>query len=133
MIKMIQPNFDIFNFFFFQLFADEPFDPEDYVERLSWRIGGLQPNSENFDPSALHKAFEHAIYHLEQSYETKQRQCNLLETICREEEKSHWEKVRELIEKNKVVYNLYQFAFMSFYFKCFSTRLLFFFSFLIKN
>lgn len=90
-----------------ELFADEPFDPEDYVERLSWRIGGLQPNSENFDPSALHKAFEHAIYHLEQSYETKQRQCNLLETICREEEKSHWEKVRELIEKNKAAYDTF--------------------------
>lgn len=72
------------------------------MERLSWRIGGIQSNNENFDPSALHKAFEHAIHHLEANYETRQRQCNLLETICREEEKAHWEKTRELIEKNKV-------------------------------
>ncbi|KAG8184683.1 hypothetical protein JTE90_013076 [Oedothorax gibbosus] len=84
-----------------ELFADEPFDPEDYVDRLSLRVGGLQTDGKSFDPKVLHKAFDHSIQHLHSYYETKQRQCGCLETICREEEKAHWAKVRELMEKNK--------------------------------
>ena len=41
----------------------DPFDPDEFVERLAWRTtGGMSRNNpDDFDPMAMHMAFEKTI------------------------------------------------------------------------
>lgn len=91
-----------------QLLAQDSFDAEDCIERLTWRTMGTQGDVDNFDPAALHKAFEQAIHHLQGFYEATKQRCSCLEIICREEENRHWQKTKELIEKNKSAFDTFQ-------------------------
>ena len=46
-----------------QIFFQDPFDPDEFVERLAWRTtGGMSRNNpDDFDPMAMHAAFEKTI------------------------------------------------------------------------
>ena len=83
----------------------DPFDPNEFVERLAWRAtGGLtgRTKPEDFDPMELHKSFEKTIKDLKDLNVRMQRKVERLETECKEEEKSHWSRVGNLQKDNQV-------------------------------
>ncbi|KAH7636226.1 exocyst complex component 5-like protein [Dermatophagoides farinae] len=75
----------------------DPFDGEEFIERLAWRA----TNGKFDDVDLISEAFENGIKDLKAIYDTNQKKCERLEMICREEEKGHWIKVTELQQKCK--------------------------------
>ncbi len=88
----------------------DPFDPEEFVERLAWRTtGGVsRANVDDFDPMLLHDAFEKTIKDLKEMNVMIQRQVDRLEGVCKDEEKIHWQKVTELQKHNQVLHRFYR-------------------------
>ncbi len=67
-------------------FRQEPYDPEEFVERLAWRtIGAGAPASSNDDEDnsalQLHDAFVEAIKELTQMHEAQKKKCDTLEQV----------------------------------------------------
>ncbi|KAL7296494.1 hypothetical protein TKK_0009934 [Trichogramma kaykai] len=82
----------------------EPFDPEEFVERLAWRtvndttkdrIKGV------FDPVIVHETFLQAIKDLQVLEERQQKKCDKLEVVLKEEETRHSLEIGDLQERNK--------------------------------
>lgn len=84
--------------------VQDPFDADEFVERLAWRTcGGVTRNNvEDFDPMVLHEAFENTIKDLKDMSVRVQRTVDRLEVTMKDEEKIHWQKVSELMEHNRV-------------------------------
>ena len=59
-------------------------------------------NVDDFDPWALHSAFEKMIKDLEEKNKQKEKEVERLEQACKDEEKRHWQRVAELQKKNQV-------------------------------
>ncbi|XP_066280849.1 exocyst complex component 5-like [Branchiostoma lanceolatum] len=89
---------------------EEPFDPEDYVERLAWRQhgGGSKGGAENFDPQMLLNVFTHTIEELKVLNEKTQRRVEKLEQLSQKEEKEHKARVAELQKLNQMALNQFQ-------------------------
>lgn len=97
---------------------EDPFDPENFVERLAWKTTGEsfslkasedgKKNEVNFDPMKLHDTFEQAIRDLRILQVAMQNKTERLESMCKEEEKRHWQKIGELQNKNKAAFNSFQ-------------------------
>jgi len=85
----------------------DPFDVDEFVERLAWRTTGGTRNAENFDPLCLHAAFEKTIRDLKEMNVSVMKQVEQLETECNDEEKVHWQRVAELHEHNQVFLPLF--------------------------
>ncbi|KAG1662389.1 Exocyst complex component 5 [Nymphon striatum] len=87
----------------------DPFDPEEFVERLAWRTSSTssKPSSNygdsTFDPISLHESFVRAIRDLRILQDDTQRKCERLEMICGEEEKCYWQKIEDLQDRNEKV------------------------------
>ena len=81
----------------------DPFDVDEFVERLAWRSTGGTRNVENFDPLLLHAAFEKTIRDLKEMNVGVMKQVEQLETECNDEEKAHWQRVAKLHEHNQVL------------------------------
>lgn len=81
----------------------DPFDVDEFVERLAWRTTGGTRNVENFDPLCLHAAFEKTIRDLKEMNVSVMKQVEQLETECNDEEKAHWQRVAKLHEHNQVL------------------------------
>jgi len=109
----------------------EPYDPEEFVERLAWRALGSTQNSSaaaaaggtvtttttnpfdsepeesstaaagDFDAQQLNDAFVQSIKDLSIMLEKQQKKCQSLEQKCREEELSSRKKIGILVEKNR--------------------------------
>lgn len=76
---------------------------DEFVERLAWRTGGsARCTSENFDPMALHGAFERTIKDLKEMNIKAMKQVERLECTCNDEEKAHWQRISELHKRNQV-------------------------------
>jgi len=64
----------------------EPYDPEEFVERLAWRAtntsGGAAP-SDDLDSGQLHEAFVLAIKDLTFMHEKQKKKCQQLEQVSR--------------------------------------------------
>ena len=62
----------------------EPYDPEEFVERLAWRAtntsGGAAP-SDDLDSGQLHEAFVLAIKDLTFMHEKQKKKCQQLEQV----------------------------------------------------
>ncbi|KAG9509621.1 Tyrosine-protein phosphatase 10D, partial [Fragariocoptes setiger] len=86
----------------------DPFDGNEFVERIAWRASADRPDSHTFDAKLLHDAFETGIKELKGIQDSHQKRCERLEMICKEEEKRHWNKVNELKEKFKESINSFQ-------------------------
>uniref|UniRef100_A0A1B6CXT9 Exocyst complex component 5 n=1 Tax=Clastoptera arizonana TaxID=38151 RepID=A0A1B6CXT9_9HEMI len=88
----------------------EPFDPEEFVERLAWRT--VESNREDgngiFDSVLMHETFLQAIKDLQLLLDRQKKKCEKLETLCQEEEANHWQDISQLQEKNKATVNLFQ-------------------------
>lgn len=97
---------------YLQELEQEPFDPEEFVERLAWRTTGgtgiSNKQNEDFEPMVLHDAFEQAIRDLKMLDEMTQKKSERLEMMCKEEEKRHWQKIAELQTKNKASLSSFQ-------------------------
>ncbi|KAK0181895.1 hypothetical protein PV327_000079 [Microctonus hyperodae] len=88
----------------------EPFDPEEFVERLAWRtvndsvVNGIKGT---FDPASIHETFLHAIKDLQVLEERQQKKCEKLEAALKEEETHHAYEIIELQDKNKHAMDLF--------------------------
>ncbi|KAF5297093.1 hypothetical protein FQA39_LY02673 [Lamprigera yunnana] len=81
----------------------EPFDAEEFVERLAWRTIAetKKDGEEDFNPTLLHDSFVQAIKDLTLLQERQQKKCERLETIVRQDEIIFFQEVQGLQEKNK--------------------------------
>uniref|UniRef100_A0A1B6FMR3 Exocyst complex component 5 n=1 Tax=Cuerna arida TaxID=1464854 RepID=A0A1B6FMR3_9HEMI len=88
----------------------EPFDPEEFVERLAWRTvdSNREEGNSTFDPVLMHETFSQAIKDLQLLLERQQKKCERLEQACHEEEANHWQDISKLQEKNKSTVSLFQ-------------------------
>lgn len=88
----------------------EPFDPEEFVERLAWRTvaDSRGEGTGHFDPLLLHETFLQAIKDLQLLQERQQKKCERLEMMCREEENGHWQQISQLQDKNKASVSMFQ-------------------------
>uniref|UniRef100_A0A1B6KSQ6 Exocyst complex component 5 n=1 Tax=Graphocephala atropunctata TaxID=36148 RepID=A0A1B6KSQ6_9HEMI len=88
----------------------EPFDPEEFVERLAWRTvdSNREEGNSTFDPVLMHETFSQAIKDLQLLLERQQKKCEKLEQACHDEETSHWQDISKLQEKNKSTVSLFQ-------------------------
>uniref|UniRef100_A0A4W4ELP1 Exocyst complex component 5 n=1 Tax=Electrophorus electricus TaxID=8005 RepID=A0A4W4ELP1_ELEEL len=86
-----------------QLF-EEPFDADEYIERLAWRTpgGGSKGGAEAFDPKKLLEEFANHIEELKQLDERIQRKVEKLEQQCHREAKEFAHKVQELQRSNQI-------------------------------
>ncbi|KAJ8672984.1 hypothetical protein QAD02_004245 [Eretmocerus hayati] len=82
----------------------EPFDPEEFVERLAWRtvndtvkdgVSGV------FDPLLIHETFLQAIEDLKVLEQRQDKKCNKLEAEVQEAEQKHAVEMRDMQEKNR--------------------------------
>ncbi|KAJ0009053.1 hypothetical protein NQD34_016468 [Periophthalmus magnuspinnatus] len=92
-----------------QLF-EEPFDADEYIERLAWRTpgGGSKGGAEAFDPKRLLEEFENHIEELKQLDEKIQRKVEKLEHHCHREAKEFAHKVQDLQRSNQVAFQHFQ-------------------------
>ena len=79
----------------------DPFDPEEFVERLAWRATAGKFDPDSFDPELLLESFESGIRELKQIYETHKHKCERSDEVLKNEEKRHWTRVYELQERCK--------------------------------
>lgn len=93
----------------------EPYDPEEFVERLAWRAvsssyssGGNNNGDEFVDAQGLNDAFVQAIKDLTLMQEEQQKKCQDLEQKCREEEAVHNKKIASLLERNRSTATTYK-------------------------
>ncbi|PBC29100.1 Exocyst complex component [Apis cerana cerana] len=82
----------------------DPFDPEEFVERLAWRTlnDTIKDDGKTFfDPTIVHETFLQAIKDLQILQERQQKKCDKLETALKDEEAKHILEILELQERNK--------------------------------
>ncbi|XP_033227163.1 exocyst complex component 5 isoform X2 [Belonocnema kinseyi] len=88
----------------------EPFDPEEFVERLAWRTVNdtVSENGKSvFDPLLIHETFLQAIKDLQVLQERQQKKCEKLEAALKEEESRHALESLDLQERNKNAMDLF--------------------------
>ncbi|KOC59711.1 Exocyst complex component 5 [Habropoda laboriosa] len=82
----------------------DPFDPEEFVERLAWRTVNDTTKDGGktfFDPTIVHETFLQAIKDLQILQERQQKKCDKLEAALKDEEARHMLEILELQERNK--------------------------------
>uniref|UniRef100_A0A6G1S788 Exocyst complex component 5 n=1 Tax=Aceria tosichella TaxID=561515 RepID=A0A6G1S788_9ACAR len=78
----------------------EPFDGNEFIERIAWRATADKfDNPDKFDAKLLQDAFIYGLQELKAIKDNSQKKCDRLEEICKEEEKRHLRNVRELKER----------------------------------
>ncbi|KAH1007040.1 hypothetical protein HUJ04_004322 [Dendroctonus ponderosae] len=89
----------------------EPFDAEEFVERLAWRtIAETKTEGDEGDinPSLLHDSFVQAIKDLTLLQERQQKKCERLESVVREDEAMFFQEIYTLLEQNKQSIDTFQ-------------------------
>ncbi|CAH1793026.1 unnamed protein product [Owenia fusiformis] len=94
----------------YQELEQDPFDPDEFVERLAWRTtGGIsKATADDFDPMALHEAFENMIKDLKDLSVQTQERTTRLEEQCKKEEEAHWQRVGALQKNNQLAFQKFQ-------------------------
>ncbi|CAH1958200.1 unnamed protein product [Acanthoscelides obtectus] len=84
----------------------EPFEAEEFVERLAWRTIAETKHEgsddEDFNPTLLHESFVQAIKDLTLLQERQQKKCEKLENAVREDEALFFQEVYNLFEQNQL-------------------------------
>ncbi|XP_069989256.1 exocyst complex component 5 [Penaeus vannamei] len=97
---------------YIQELEQDPFDGEEFVERLAWRVNASisPPGSTEigFNPDLLHDAFTQAIKDLQLLDERTAKKCERLEAAVREEEVKHWQNVAQLLDNNREAFQSFQ-------------------------
>uniref|UniRef100_A0A8C4TGJ2 Exocyst complex component 5 n=1 Tax=Erpetoichthys calabaricus TaxID=27687 RepID=A0A8C4TGJ2_ERPCA len=88
----------------------DPFDADEYIERLAWRTpgGGSKGGAEAFDPKRLLEEFKNHIEELKLLDERIQRRVEKLEQQCQKEAKEFARKVQDLQKSNQVAFQHFQ-------------------------
>ncbi|XP_066245163.1 exocyst complex component 5 [Euwallacea similis] len=89
----------------------EPFDAEEFVERLAWRtIAETKSDSDEGDlnPGLLHDSFVQAIKDLTLLEERQQKKSERLEAVVREDEAMFFQEIYTLLEQNKLSMDTFQ-------------------------
>ncbi|KAF2882433.1 hypothetical protein ILUMI_23752 [Ignelater luminosus] len=88
----------------------EPFDAEEFVERLAWRtIAETKKDGEDdFNPTQLHDSFVQAIKDLTLLQERQQKKCERLESAVRQDQVVFFQEIQALQEKNKGAVHTFQ-------------------------
>ncbi|KAB0803903.1 hypothetical protein PPYR_00873 [Photinus pyralis] len=88
----------------------EPFDAEEFVERLAWRTIAetKKEGEEHFNPTLLHDSFVQAIKDLTLLQERQQKKCERLEAVVRQDELVFFQEIQALQEKNKGAVHTFQ-------------------------
>ncbi|XP_066143418.1 exocyst complex component 5 [Euwallacea fornicatus] len=89
----------------------EPFDAEEFVERLAWRtIAETKSDGDEGDlnPSLLHDSFVQAIKDLTLLEERQQKKSERLEAVVREDEAMFFQEIYTLLEQNKLSMDTFQ-------------------------
>jgi hypothetical protein len=84
----------------------EPFDAEEFVERLAWRTIAetKSDGDEDFNPTLLHDSFVQAIKDLTLLQERQKKKCERLEAAVREDEALFFQEIHNLLEQiNKLL------------------------------
>ncbi|CAG9859830.1 unnamed protein product [Phyllotreta striolata] len=89
----------------------EPFDAEEFVERLAWRTlaeSKSEGEENEINPVLLHESFVQAIKDLNLLHERQQKKCEKLEVAVREDEATFFQEVYNLLEQNKQAMETFQ-------------------------
>jgi hypothetical protein len=88
----------------------EPFDAEEFVERLAWRTIAetKSDGDEDFNPTLLHDSFVQAIKDLTLLQERQKKKCERLEAAVREDEALFFQEIHNLLEQNKQAIDTFQ-------------------------
>ncbi|XP_044265704.1 exocyst complex component 5 [Tribolium madens] len=88
----------------------EPFDAEEFVERLAWRTIAETKNDtdDDFNPTLLHDSFVQAIKDLTLLQERQKKKCERLEAAVREDEALFFQKIHDLLGQNKQAIDTFQ-------------------------
>nr|XP_023030240.1 exocyst complex component 5 isoform X1 [Leptinotarsa decemlineata] len=89
----------------------EPFNAEEFVERLAWRTIAETKNDgeeEEFNPNLLHESFVQAIKDLTLLQDRQQKKCEKLEMAVREDEAMFFQEIYNLLEQNKQAIDTFQ-------------------------
>ncbi|XP_017785913.1 PREDICTED: exocyst complex component 5 isoform X2 [Nicrophorus vespilloides] len=88
----------------------DPFDAEEFVERLAWRtIAETKKSGEDdFNPILLHDSFVQAIKDLTLLEERQQKRCERLEATVRDDETLFRREIHGLQENNKMAAHTFQ-------------------------
>jgi len=84
-----------------------PFDADEFVERLAWRTMGGR-GGESFDPMVLHQSFEQTIRDLKVLNDKMKRKSEKLEAQVIEEEKKFKNRVGHLLKGNQQAFTQFQ-------------------------
>ncbi|KAF7265194.1 hypothetical protein GWI33_021387 [Rhynchophorus ferrugineus] len=82
----------------------EPFDAEEFVERLAWRTIAetrCEGDETDLNPALLHESFVQAIKDLTLLQERQEKKCERLEATVREDEAIFFQEIYTLLEQNK--------------------------------
>ncbi|CAG9813813.1 unnamed protein product [Phaedon cochleariae] len=96
---------------FMKELEQDPFDAEEFVERLAWRTIAETKNDGDegeLNPTLLHESFVQAIKDLTLLQERQQKKCEKLETAVREEEATFFQEIYTLLEQNKQAIGTFQ-------------------------
>ncbi|KAJ8941941.1 hypothetical protein NQ318_013274 [Aromia moschata] len=88
----------------------EPFDAEEFVERLAWRTIAetKTEGDDDFNPTLLHESFVQALKDLTLLQERQQKKCEKLEAAVREDEAMFFQEIYNLLEQNKQTIDTFQ-------------------------
>lgn len=86
---------------------EDPFDPDEYVERLAWRTpgGGTKGGPSEFNPQALYDEFVAHIQELKVFDGKLQKKVEKLEDATEREAAAHTSKVMELHKSNQLAFS----------------------------
>lgn len=89
---------------------DDPFDPQEYVERLAWRTpgGGTKGGAQGFNPHMLHNEFIAHINELKVLDGKIQHKAEKLEAALEKESRSYTDKMGELVTRNQQSFAQFQ-------------------------
>lgn len=85
----------------------EPFDPDEFVERMVQRTMNDTDKSDTFDPEIIHDIFTQAIQDLKMLQERQERKCARLEQSVQEEEKMYAAKFAEIMSQHTLCVGIF--------------------------
>ncbi|KAE9533792.1 hypothetical protein AGLY_008871 [Aphis glycines] len=86
----------------------DPYDPDEFVERLAYRVYGNSADSDNAVVDDVQDTFVQAIKDLKFLQERQKRKCEKLEQVCREKEALYSVQIQNLQEQNKTGISIFQ-------------------------
>lgn len=85
-----------------ELDTQEPFQVDEFIERLSWRTKSEGTPKSDIEPDLLYETFQNTIKDLRILQERQQKKCEKLEHLLSDEQKIHAKNIDKLQDKHQV-------------------------------